>query len=496
MNKETCYKIVKDTLQNGFDKERFIFFIKNLLNEINESKAFHAHGYVRHQFKQVAGIVKTYERIGTYVDPEEKKIDLLIVYLEKEKLIDRARTSLRNFVADYLKQRGQKDAALVAFVSPNFNDWRFSLIKMDYKFEEGKSGKIKVKEEFTPAHRWSFLVGAKESSHTAQSRLAPILEDDENQPALEQLEEAFNIEKVTKEFFEKYRDLFLRLKDNLDEMVKNDTKIKADFNEKDIDPVDFAKKLLGQIVFLYFLQKKGWFGVARGKNWGEGDKQFLRHLFEKAQKEDKNYFNKFLEPLFYEALRLERPKDYYDKFECRIPFLNGGLFDPLNDYDWQDTDIEIPNEIFSNKIKDPKTEDIGMGILDIFDRYNFTVKEDEPLEKEIAIDPEMLGKVFENLLEVKDRKSKGTYYTPREIVHYMCQQSLINYLATELESKVSKGDIETLVKHGEHLGENEIIVEAKGRETSTYFYKLSEGIRQNSELIVIPPEFLRDLFLF
>ena len=430
MNKETCYKIVKDTLQNGFDKERFIFFIKNLLNEINESKAFHAHGYVRHQFKQVAGIVKTYERIGTYVDPEEKKIDLLIVYLEKEKSIDRARTSLRNFGADYLKQRGQKDAALVAFVSPNFNDWRFSLIKMDYKFEEGKSGKIKVKEEFTPARRWSFLVGAKESSHTAQSRLAPILEDDERKPMLEQLEDAFNIEKVTKEFFGKYRELFLNLKDNLDKMVTKDSKIKKDFLEKDINTIDFAKKLLGQIVFLYFLQKKGWFGVERDADWSTGHKDFLRRLFEKKHGGYKNFFNDIIEPLFYEALRLERPGDYYSRFDCRIPFLNGGLFDPLNDYDWWNTDILLPNELFSNNVK-TKEGDIGDGILDVFDRYNFTVKEDEPLEKEIAIDPEMLGKVFENLLEVKDRKSKGTYYTPREIVHYMCQESLINYLATE-----------------------------------------------------------------
>ena len=80
------------------------------------------------------------------------------------------------------------------------------------------------------------------------------------------------------------------------------------------------------------------------------------------------------------------------------------------------------------------SEDIGTGILDVFDRYNFTVKEDEPLDKEVAVDPEMLGKVFENLLEVKDRKSKGTYYTPREIVHYMCQESLINYLDTALNT--------------------------------------------------------------
>ncbi|MDO8513573.1 MAG: N-6 DNA methylase [bacterium] len=481
MNRETCYKIIKDTLQSGFDKERFNFFIKNLLNAIDESKAFHARGHVREQFKQTAGIIKTYERIGTYSDPEEKKIDILIVYLEKENSIDRARTTLRNFVADYLKQRGQKDAALVAFVSPSFDDWRFSLIKMDYKFEESKSGKVKVKEEFTPARRWSFLVGAKENCHTAQSRLAPLIEDDSLNLNLHQLEEAFNIEKVTKEFFEKYRELFLILKDNLDKMVAKDSKIKNDFQEKDIDTIDFAKKLLGQIVFLYFLQKKGWFGVERDSNWGTGPKDFLRQLFKGNHGDYKNFFNEILEPLFYEALARERDDNYYGRFNCKIPFLNGGLFDPIGNYDWVHTDILLENELFSNENKDLKTGDVGDGILDIFDRYNFTVREDEPLEKEVAVDPEMLGKVFENLLEVKDRKSKGTYYTPREIVHYMCEQSLINYLATELPN-IGKEDVEEYIKIGDQVLENEYWVALSG-ESGTKKFKISPTIIANAESI-------------
>jgi type I restriction-modification system DNA methylase subunit len=99
----------------------------------------------------------------------------------------------------------------------------------------------------------------------------------------------------------------------------------------------------------------------------------------------------------------------------------------MNYYNWTETDINLPDELFSNN-EITKEGDTGTGILDVFSRYNFTVKEDEPLEKEVAVDPEMLGKVFENLLEVKDRKSKGAFYTPREIVHYMCQESLIQYL--------------------------------------------------------------------
>ena len=78
-------------------------------------------------------------------------------------------------------------------------------------------------------------------------------------------------------------------------------------------------------------------------------------------------------------------------------------------------------------------------VLDTFDTYNFTVREDEPLEKEVAVDPEMLGKVFENLLEVKDRKAKGAFYTPREIVAYMCNESLIAYLDGRLNGDGSGG---------------------------------------------------------
>ena len=198
MDKNTSHKIIKDTLEGAFDKNKFLLFAKNLCNQIDESKAFQLSGaYIPEIFRPY---VRLYERLGTYTDPEGKKIDVLVVYLQKETSLERARTAQRNFVARYLKDRDQKDAGLVAFVSPNSEDWRFSLIKMEYKFTEGKSGKIKVKEEFTPAHRWSFLVGANENSHTAKSRLAPIVQDDEHNPTLNILEEAFNIEKVTKEF--------------------------------------------------------------------------------------------------------------------------------------------------------------------------------------------------------------------------------------------------------------------------------------------------------
>jgi len=539
MNKQQAQKIIRDTFENSFDKNGFTGFIKNLLNRIDGAPFTYQGNYIPDAYKRY---IKILERIGKFSDGENS-IDILIITLQKETSLERARTMQRNFVAWYLNgSRGgvMKDAALVAYVSPDKEDWRFSLVKMDYKFEQIKTGRMKVKEEFTPARRWSFLVGANEKSHTAQSRLVNILADDEQAPTLKEIENAFDIETVTKEFFLKYRELFLRTKEELDRVVKKDPKVEADFQVKGVDTVNFAKKLLGQIVFLYFLQKKSWFGVGRDDSWGTGSKHFLRELFKKTHGDYSNFFNDILEPLFYEALRIDRSHadDYYSRFNCKIPFLNGGLFDPIGNYDWVHTDIPLPDNLFSNTNM-TKEGDIGDGILDIFDRYNFTVKEDEPLEKEVAIDPELLGKAYEKFNairpdnfeeykkalksgkkgdESKFNKQFGVYYTPREIVHYMCQQSLINYLHTELDDgivtyeklgdvhtgmfgnkgktgqfdltlehrskpQILKEDIETLIHIGEHVSANEARVLSKGKETKTYSHKLPESIRKNAALI-------------
>ncbi|OGN00102.1 MAG: hypothetical protein A2817_02225 [Candidatus Yanofskybacteria bacterium RIFCSPHIGHO2_01_FULL_39_8b] len=472
--------IVKDTLQNTFDKARFTHFIKELLNHIEEAPFIYRGNLIPDAYDK---FISSFERVGKYTDGENK-LEILIVNLKKETSLERARAMQRNFIAWYLNgSRGGelKDAALVAFVSPNQDDWRFSLVKMDYKFEEGKGGRIKVKEDFTPARRWSFLVGKNENSHTAQSKLAPAIED-ESIITLQRLEEVFNIEVVTKEFFEKYRELFHLVEEHVDAILKKDSKIKSEFESKKVSSVDFSKKLLGQIVFLYFLQKKGWFGVERDADWGTGPKNFLRLLLERKIAKYDCFFNDILEPLFYEALNKERDGDFYSKLDCKIPFLNGELFDPIKEYDWVHTDILLSDNIFSNKER-TKQGDIGTGILDVFDRYNFTVKEDEPLEKDVAIDPEMLGKVFENLLEVKDRKSKGTYYTPREIVHYMCQESLVSYLTTEYKDKVSEDDVRFLIQFGESAVEHEAFIGQIGKETSTYYHKLPESIRKNAEVL-------------
>ena len=374
MDKEIAANLIQELFEQSFSKEKFIYFIKNLLNNIKDDTFIYRGNYIPEIYR---GYIKTIERVGKYQDQNEKKVDILIVALEKETTLERARTLQRNIIAWYLNgsRGGQlKDAALVAFVSPNNNDWRFSYVKMEYKFVKTDKGSVKVKEELTPAKRYSFLVGPNEASHTAQSQMVPTLINDKIDPTLEEIEKIFNIETVSKEFFEKYRSLYEML---VKELNNNQT-FKNEASKNNINTSNFAKKLLGQIVFLYFLQKKGWLGVAKGKSWGDGDKFFLSNLFKNSIEKNKNYFNDYLEILFYDTLNNARSekvdRNYSDHFESKIPFLNGGLFEPQ--YDWKKSFIYLDNKTFKQ-------------ILDVFDLYNFTVKEDEPLEKDVAVDPEM-----------------------------------------------------------------------------------------------------------
>jgi hypothetical protein len=449
MNKKQASSIIENTFNKAFNRDEFIDFAGNLFNLRSTDYSQRSVG-IFDTYKQH---VQSLEVVAKFSDGKNE-IDVLIVTLIKDTSLDKARTMQRNFVARYLSEK-QGDAAIVAFTSPDAEDWRFSLIKMEYKFKATDTG-VKVEQEVTPAKRWSFLVGKNENSHTAQSQLVGILANDEVAPTLEELEQAFSIETVTNEFFAKYTDLFLRMKESLDVLLENDPQLKADFESKEVDTADFAKKTMGQMAFLYFLQKKGWFGVAPDKEWGTGVKNFLREIFERRNKYGENFFDDVLEPLFYEALAQDRGNDaIYPKLNnCRMPFLNGGLFEPMNGYSWETTHIRLPDELFSNDTK-TKEGDIGDGILDVFDRYNFTVNESEPLEQEVAVDPEMLGKVFENLLPENLRKGKGAFYTPRVIVHYMCQESLINYLDTETNSLIPKVDIESFIQRGSQIIQND-----------------------------------------
>ena len=515
MEKRQAKDYIREVLNQSFDSERFELFIRNLLNDIEQRGNSYSGNLIPEAFRDH---IAHYKRIGKYTDPEGEELDVLIIQTRSVKKLERTRTALRNFVVRHLKTF-EKQYALAAFYSKEDEgaEWRFSLVKIDYETKKGKKGKIKVEEELVPAKRFSFLVGKYEDAHTAQKQLLPILTNDHANPLIIKekdgdgsIEGAFSIQKVTDEFYEQYKELYLKLAEN--------KSLTQALKEENLDIERFVKKLLGQIVFLYFLQKKGWLGVPKDQKMGEGSKRFLQKRYDLAQKNGENYYNDFLRYLFYEALAKEHNDEgviyYFKKLGCRIPFLNGGLFEA--NFEWKHTDFTISNDLFRNEEKN-KAGDKGTGILDVFDRYNFTIKEDEPLEKEVAVDPEMLGKVFENMLDIKERKSKGAYYTPREIVHYMCQESLIHYLDNtindytasyqllgsdqgsmfegssdkkgnlnlEIENKgeirVPKESLEEFIRKGHLALEHEAIVQSKGKETVSYKFKLPESIRKHAE---------------
>ncbi len=513
MDKKQAQQLIQQVFTQPFEPGAYKHFLKNLLNHYEERNGHYTGNYVPEAFKQH---INQYWRIGKYVDPDGNQLDLLVVEVKSLSKLERARSSLRNFAVNRLKQF-DKEASLVAFYAQDDGgaDWRFSFVKIEHAAYQDDKGKVKLKQELTPARRYSYLVGEHENSHTACKQLLPILEMDYADPRVEEIEAAFSIEKVTDEFFDQYKALFQKLAEHL----KKQSWFKRATNEETDQAVSrFAKKLLGQVVFLYFLQKKGWLGAEKGQDWGKGSKRFLRECYENVAKKGRNYYRDFLQYLFYEALACKREEQddpgYYERFQCRVPFLNGGLFEA--DYDWRQVSIEIPNSLFHNDEKN-KAGDVGTGILDVFDRYNFTIKEDEPLEKEVAVDPEMLGKVFENMLEITERKSKGAFYTPREIVHYMCQESLIHYLDNSLndyttsyqdlgspqpdlfgnstrkgqlsfavehqEIRVPRKDLEILIRRGHLALENDTRVLSKGKETETYRFQLPEAVRENASAI-------------
>jgi hypothetical protein len=175
---------------------------------------------------------------------------------------------------------------------------------------------------------------------------------------------------------------------------------------------DFCKRMMGRIVFLYFIQKKGWLAVAQGKKWGEGNPDYLFDLFKNSKHKD-DFYTQELVPLFFKTLNNTASEK--ETNTLRFPYLNGGLFDDSHDRKFNK--LAMPTEIFEN-------------LFNTFNNFNFTVYEDAPDEHTVAVDPEMLGHIFENLLE--DNKDKGAFYTPKEIVHYMCRESLYQYLNAKL----------------------------------------------------------------
>ena len=373
----------------------------------------------RRQLAEATGI-RSIKQVGMmYVGVEP--LQIFDVTVSDRVMMERNRVNIQRLI------RAVMDQFSCAFMLFHYEDdtrwdWRFTYCR--------KSGN---KEETTDSKRYTFLLGPGQSCRTATDNFMALY-DKRDSLEIKDIEDAFNVEALSKEFFGKYKAQYEAF---VNYMVDPANGMRQDFIDTDFDhtgmkvdkirdreekPIrDYVKKLLGRIVFLHFLQKKGWLGVPAGKEWGEGDRDFMLNIFKNAtERQKENFLDDILEDLFGEGLDRNRSDrgDLYDtKVEgfrnCRIPYLNGGLFERDN---LDKKPSHFPASYFD-------------GLLTMLSQYNFTIDENDPNDAEVGVDPEMLGRIFENLLE--DNKDKGAFYTPKEIVQYMCRESLIAYLQTD-----------------------------------------------------------------
>ena len=352
-----------------------------------------------------------------------KDSDFYIIYvqLKTEKLL---KTHERQIIA-HLQTR-YPDAL---YVFSNFAQKRWHFINV--KFTREKSEKTEQQRETDLKQRNLFrriTIGPDERLRTAAERIAMLdLEEIDKRDTLwdsrelltaleirKQHEEAFNVEAVTEAFFEHYKQVFEQLQTELCNQTDNEKWAH-----------DYAQQFLSRCLFLYFVQRKRWLG---------DDIEFLRTFWEtyqNTQQPTDTFVSKWLNILFFEAFN-NRFHGGYTYFSAKLreilqlaPYLNGGLFRE-NELDTAYI-AEISDELWEK-------------IFTFFEQYNFTIAEDTPLDQEVAVDPEMIGKVYESLVSVEDeeRGDAGIFYTPRVEIDLMCRLALVDNLANHIGNEDDK----------------------------------------------------------
>lgn len=341
--------------------------------------------------------------IGRQTDADGRELGFFYTRVAPGSDVRRKRVGLRKMIAPYLKY--DVDAAIAVFADERH--WRLSYI-------------CDLKEGVTSAKRFSYILGDEQGQYKTPLERLDTIYAKRGKFVLNDLREAFSVDALSDEFFDEYHVHY----DHIVAELTRQGKSGAVYH-------DYVKKLMGRIVFMHFLQKKGWLC---------GDTNFMLNTFDKSKRQD-NYLESVLEPLFFGILNTEPakreqvfgrnswPQQWVEQW-ADIPYLNGGLFerDAVDELR-----IVLPRYLFSD-------------LFGFLASYNFTVDENDPDDAEIGVDPEMLGKIFESLLE--DNKAKGAFYTPKEIVRYMCKESLIAHLASKLPN-VADSVVRAFVEHHE-----------------------------------------------
>lgn len=426
---------LKTILQNAYDRSQWISTLQFLTGKRDLLTVNLSPKAVEIKTQEADRLVKSFHQIGTVKTSDGASLPIFEIILEDDIRIEHNRVGVNEFIKKYIVKDAVKGALTTFSYDENREktEWRFSFISKNSAsdfFDEAKA------EETNPK-KYTYIFGNKEEHRTAIERLYNL---EQSRFRLEDFFEAFNVEPVSKKFFEEYKHLyrefssFIATDGNYLSFFENSEIIdNKERNKKAVKEVrNFVSRLLGRIVFLYFLQKKNWLG-ASSTEYKDGSTTFLSDLFFNDIENQDNFYNKYLCPIFFEALNTsDRQNDEFKlengKTVC-IPFLNGGLFEEEQEPKGHRT-IKIP--AFQFKM-----------LFDFFNGFNFTVYENSPEEHTVAVDPEMLGHIFENLIDYN--KDTGTFYTPKEIVQYMTQESLIEYLNTHLQKDCY--DIENMIKN-------------------------------------------------
>lgn len=389
--------------------------------------------------------------LGTISLSDEQTISIYEVELADSVDIERNRRGIRDMLLTDWRNNGNAGAFMFCY-RKNESVLRFSYVSESWTFAEDGT----YQKESTDTKRFTYLLGEGHRSRTAIQQFEKLKA---SALSLKDLTKAFSVDAVSDMFFkgykQQYEDIIFYVTGKRMVKVANKWKERmegtpnqfimqqfAKFPNSEKAIRDYVKKLMGRLVFLQFLQKKGWLGVPVNTEWGSGDSEFIQNLF--AQTEDKDHFIDNVLELLFKDLNTEREGDISNLSSLtsqlwKVPYLNGGLFEREAT---DETDFPLPAKYMQS-------------MLEFFASYNFTIDENDPDDAEVGVDPEMLGRIFENLLE--DNKDKGAFYTPKEIVTYMCRESLIAYLQTDIEDEATKEAIRQFVTthHSETLGPND-----------------------------------------
>lgn len=421
--------------------------------------------------------------LGNLETEEGYLVGIYQVDINEKVQIERNKVGLRSLLRPIYKN--DVDAALIVFNQGN--KWRFSYIS-EITVRNQKTGQRE--ERKTDPKRFTYVFGEGKKNRTAAERFSKIQLQNSlfgGKINLKDIEEAFSVEKLTKDFYEELSNWYFWAVEKIDfpgGPERGDFDSQCAYEEKrNAYRSTHVIRLITRLMFVWFIKQKG---LIPDELF---DKNVLDEILDYKDKTGSTYYKAILQNLFFASLNAEMKGDnrqfvrrqtgqqeYYryarffkDKTRFleltkNVPFLNGGLFENLDKNPGEADEVRI--DCFSNrgdneeKLTVPDTlfftgdEQVDLdavygdhkhnklkikGLISILKSYNFTIEENTPLEIEVALDPELLGKVFENLLasynpETKTtaRKLTGSFYTPREIVEYMVDESLKAYLKQAL----------------------------------------------------------------